>query len=240
MQEILKKKNDRVLIISDLHIPYEHPDSLAFLKALKKELDPTRVVSTGDELDKHALSYHDNDPDLPSAGQELEMSIERLQEYYKLFPKMDIVESNHGSMIYRKALTNGLPKAYIRDYNEVLGAPKGWVWHENLMLQYKNNAPIFITHGMSANVMKVVEQYGMNVIQGHYHSTFSIGYISNPQNLLWGMQVGCMVDQKSLAFAYSKLFRKRFIIGCGAIIEGQPVLYPMILDEAGRWNGRLV
>ena len=240
MSKILTDRNKRILVISDLHIPYEHPDSLTFLKALKKEIDPTRVVSLGDELDKHALSYHDNNPDLPSAGDELKLSIDRLQPYYKLFPRIDVVESNHGSMIYRKALTHGLPKAYVRDYNDVLGAPKGWVWHENLMLQYKDNAPIFITHGMSANVMKVVEQYGMNVIQGHYHSTFSIGYMSNPTHLLWGLQGGCMVDQKSLAFAYSKLFRKRFIIGCSAIIEGQPVLYPMILDKDGRWIGKLV
>lgn len=239
MSDILKNNNKRVLIISDLHIPYEHPDSIPFLKALKKKYSPTRVVSTGDELDKHALSYHDNNPDLPSAGDELSISIDKLQAYYKLFPKMDIVESNHGSMIYRKALTHGLPKAYIKDYNQVLGAPKGWVWHENLMLQYKEDAPIFITHGMSANVMKVVEQYGMNVIQGHYHSTYTIGYISNPTNLLWGLQVGCMVDQKSLAFAYSKLFRKRFIIGCAVIIDGQPELCPMLLDSDGRWVGKL-
>jgi len=240
VQNVLKNNNSRVLIISDLHIPYEHPDSLAFLKALKKEIKPTRVVSSGDELDKHALSFHDNNPDLPSAGDELEMSIERLQAYYKLFPQMDIVESNHGSMIYRKALTHGLPKAYVRDYGEVLGSPKGWVWHENLMIQYKDNAPVFITHGMSANVMKVCEQYGMNVVQGHFHSTFSIGYMSNPTNLLWGMQVGCMVDQGSLAFAYAKLFRKRFIVGCGAIINGQPKLYPMVLNESGRWIGKLL
>jgi predicted phosphodiesterase len=238
--QIQTSNNKRILVISDLHIPYEHPDSLPFLKALKKHIDPTRVISVGDELDKHALSYHDNNPDLPSAGDELEMSIKRLQSYYKLFPKMDIVESNHGSMIYRKALTHGLPKAYVKDYNDVLDAPKGWKWHENLMLQHKDDAPIFITHGMSANIMKLVEQYGMNCVQGHYHSTFSIGFMSNPTNLLWGLQVGCLVDQKSLAFAYSKLFRKRFIIGCGAIIDGQPRLFPMQLNKEGRWTGKIV
>ena len=57
-----------ILCISDLHIPYHHPQAFDFLKALKKKLNPDLIVNGGDELDKHALSFHDSDPDLPSAG----------------------------------------------------------------------------------------------------------------------------------------------------------------------------
>ena len=61
-----------ILVISDMHIPYEHQDSFDFLTAIKKKYDIDRVVNIGDELDCHALSFHDADPDLYSSGHELE------------------------------------------------------------------------------------------------------------------------------------------------------------------------
>ncbi len=54
----------------------------------------------------------------------------------------------------------------------------------------------------------------MNTVQGHYHTKFSIGYYSNPDALIWGMQVGCLIHQKSMAFDYAKNFKSRFIVGC--------------------------
>jgi transcriptional regulator with XRE-family HTH domain len=65
---VAEHNNQRILTISDLHIPYHHRDSLAFLAYLKAKYKPTRIICLGDELDKHALSYHDSDPDLASAG----------------------------------------------------------------------------------------------------------------------------------------------------------------------------
>ncbi len=58
-----------------------------------------------------------------------------------------------------------------------------------------------------------IRVYGMNTVQGHYHTKFSIGYYSNPDALIWGMQVGCLIHQKSMAFDYAKNFKSRFIVG---------------------------
>jgi hypothetical protein len=57
---------------------------------------------------------------------------------------------------------------------------------------------------------------------------------------VWSLQCGCLTKQSSLAFEYSKNFRLRFVIGTGAIINGQPMLYPMILDNKGKWIGKIV
>ncbi|MCK8363719.1 metallophosphoesterase, partial [Erwinia amylovora] len=67
-----KHNNKCILVVSDLHAPFNHPDSVAFLKAIKAKYKPTRVILTGDEVDFHAISFHDSDPDLDSAGKELE------------------------------------------------------------------------------------------------------------------------------------------------------------------------
>ena len=110
--------NKSILIISDTHIPYHHPDLIPFLKDLKEIYKPDRVIHIGDEVDKHAMSFHDSDPDLPSAGDELKESLPIIKQIETLFPKMDLLDSNHGSLVYRRALKHGIPKAYLRDYNE--------------------------------------------------------------------------------------------------------------------------
>jgi len=228
--------NSSVLVISDLHIPYHHQDAFEFLKALKKKYKPDLIVNIGDELDHHAISMHEHNPDLMSAGDELKQSKEYVRDLEKIFPRMTLVHSNHSSLVYRRALKYGLPKDYLKSYNEFLGVGDGWKWVDDLTVTLSDNSRCFFTHGMSADVLKVAQQYGMNTVQGHYHTKFCIGYYSNPDALVWGMQVGCLINQKSMAFDYAKNFKSRFIVGCGMIIDGQPKLMPMVLDKDGRWN----
>jgi len=219
-----------------MHHPYAHQDTVAFLTAIKKKYKPTRVVCLGDEVDAHAMSFHDSDPDLMSAGDELEAAIEALEPIYKLFPKMDLVDSNHGSMIYRKSKANGVPRKYIKDYRDVLTAPKGWTWHNDITIKVAGGNEVYFCHGITKDIMKVVAQRGLCVVSGHYHTEFRIGYLGNPNHLLWGMNVGCMIDSKSLAFAYDKLNLARPVIGHGIILNGLPQLLPMVLNSKGRWN----
>jgi hypothetical protein len=54
------------------------------------------------------------------------------------------------------------------------------------------------------------------------------------------MNVGCLINQKSMAFDYAKNFRTRFIVGCGIILNGIPRLLPMVLNKEGRWIGKIL
>ena len=237
-QDVQKEDNSRVLLISDMHIPYHHPDALEFLQHLKDKYKPTRVICLGDELDKQALSYHDHDPDLPSAGDEPRKSVPVIQELYKMFPVMDIIESNHGSLVWRKAKTNGIPRQYIKSYNDVLGVGVGWKWSFDLTIELPNGQKCYIHHGKTSNVIQLSQQMGMNAIQGHYHEAYRIDYWGNPNGLFWGMQCGCLIDDDALAFSYNNVNIKRPVIGTGLIIDSIPVLEPMILCEEGKWLGK--
>ena len=230
-------RNERILFISDMHIPYHHPDTFAFLAALKKKYKPTRVVCVGDEVDKHAMSFHDSDPDLPSAGDELQLAINFLRELYKLFPAVDLVSSNHGDLLYRKGKHHGIPRKYLRDYGEVLDAPKGWVWSHDLTLILPDGNELYVHHGLSKNGLKVANQRGTCFVQGHHHATCDIQYSGNPHSLLWSMTVGCSIDKTALAFAYDNTNLARPIISHAMVIEGHPRLMPMVLEVGGRWNG---
>lgn len=228
--------NSRILVISDLHIPYHHPDSLIFLSYLKDKYNPTRVICMGDELDKHAMSYHEHDPDLPSAGDELKLSFPVIQELYQMFPLMDILESNHGSLVWRKAKTSGIPKYYLKSYNDILNVGEGWKWYFDLTIQLPNGQHCYFHHGKINNITRLTQQMGMNAVQGHYHESLRIDYWGNPTGLFWGMQTGCLIDDNSYAFNYNNVNIKRPVIGTGLIINSLPVLEPMILDKDGRWK----
>ena len=229
----------RILVISDMHLPYQHKDSIKFLKEIKKEFKPDTTISIGDLLDQHALSFHDSSPELYSAGHELDKAKEYVKELESVFPKLIEVDSNHSSMIYRRALKHGLPRAYLKDYGDFLETKK-WKWVDDLTLTMSNGQRCFFTHGRSADVLKVSQTMGMSAVQGHYHTKFVISWWANPDNLFFGMNVGCLIDQKSMAFNYAKNFRTRFIIGCGIIIDGIPRLLPMVLNQKGDWIGKIV
>lgn len=227
--------NSRVLLISDMHIPYHHKDTMEFLAYLKEKYNPTRVICLGDEVDGHALSYHDSDPDLMSAGDELKAALPVIAQIQELFPVMDILDSNHGSLVWRKAKTHGIPKQYIRSYNEVLGVGSDWVWHNDMTITLPDGNKCYLHHGKSNNVTRVSQTMGMCTVQGHYHEILKVDYWGNPNGLYWALQSGCLIDDESYAFSYNNVNLKRPVIGTSVIIDSHPVLEPMVLDEEGRW-----
>lgn len=231
--------NRSILLISDMHHPYAHPDLFAFLKALKQKYKPTRVICLGDEIDYHAISFHEHNPDLLSPGDELKTAQNRLKPIFDMFPQMDILESNHGSLVYRKGITNGLPRHVFKSYREILGAPSGWKWHFDLTIKLPTGQHCYFHHGKSSNGLKLSMAMGMCCAQGHFHESFGIQYWGNPLGLFWSMQVGCLIDKDTMAFEYGKNNLKRPIIGTGVIYEGHPILEPMVLNKEGRWIGKL-
>lgn len=227
------------MTISDQHAPYHHPDIFKFLAAIKKKYKPTFIINGGDEIDNHAISFHDSDHDLPSAGDELKKAISYLKKLEQMFPDMVLLDSNHGSLAVRRMKHHGLPMKYLATPQQVYGVSNRWQWVNDLTITLPNGQPAYFCHGMSKQGIKLAAQRGTNVVQFHYHTDFRIDYIGNPNNLLWSLQAGCLIDKKSMAFAYDKLNLNRPIIGTAMIIDSKPVLIPMILDKNSRWIGKL-
>lgn len=228
-----------ILIISDTHFPYQHPDCIQFLKALKSVYGPDKVIHIGDEVDYHSLSFHPSSPELYSSGNELLAAIEAMEPLYDLFPKMDLIESNHGSMVYRKAKHHGIPRSVFKSYRQTLMAPKGWSWHFDLTLEMSNGEKVYFTHGKTSRSGGLSQTMSMSTVQGHYHERFEIFYWANPNGLFFDLRVGCLVDDNSLAMAYNNTNLKRPILGCAIILDGHPKLCPMVLNKNGRWNKKV-
>lgn len=232
------KVSKSVLVISDMHCPYQHPDTHKFLAAVKAKYKPDTVVCIGDEVDFHALSYHESNPDLDAAGEELNKAIQALKPIYKMFPNVTVVESNHGSMVLRKALSGGIPSKAIRSYNDVLDAPRGWKWVDDVIIDTALG-PVYFCHGKSGSPGKLASQYGMSTVQGHFHEKADVHYISTPEKLMFDLHTGCLANDKSLALQYNKVNPKRPIVSLAVIINGIPHIVPMVLSKGGRWIGSI-
>lgn len=228
----------RVLCIPDLHIPFEHQDALRFVIAVAKKYKPDLYINLGDEVDMHAMSDYDHDPDGYSPGHELEKSIEKLKAWYKKFPWMLVCTSNHTSRPFRRAFKYGLPKKLIKGYREFLEAPIGWVWRDNFEMD-----GVVYEHGEGfsgqTGAIKAALANMQSTVIGHLHSWAGIQFSANEKHLIFGANAGCLIDKDKYAFAYGKKLKSKPIIGCMMIIDGIPSFIPMLLNRRGRWVNKL-
>lgn len=237
-----KKDNSCILVIPDQHAPYHHPDALTFLADVAAKVRPTRIVNLGDETDSHALSMHDSDPSLDSAGPELAKAQDFIYDLSKMFPVMEICHSNHGSLIYRRAFKSGIPASYIKSYRDFLfpnGGGDGWEWADEFRITLPNGSDVVFRHHFVGNKNQVGHGLRANICQGHEHGKFYVVYDQTTVAQNWSLLSGCLIDPDALAFAYGKMYEGKPIIGCSAIINSQPITILMPLNSKGRYTGKL-
>ena len=145
-------------------------------------------------------------------------------------------------MLHRKAKTHGIPADMLKSYRDMLfpnGGGEGWDWKGSHRIPLPNGDFVQFQHQASGNLLDAAAHERCNLVIGHFHSKFSIEYSASRAAAYWAMFGGCLVDAKSLAFAYGNLFKNKPIIGCSVILDSLPLLIPMRLDSEGRWIGKL-
>lgn len=230
---------ETVLVISDMQMPFEHRDTLPFLRAVKEIYEPTRIVCIGDEIDAHALSFFKKDPDGYSAGHEHKEALTHLRPLYKLFPTADAVYSNHTQRPLRIAFDAGIPLAFMKSVHEFMEAPPGWKWHEFIVIdgvRYEHGDAL--GGGGATATRKLPVENGQSTVFGHFHAYAGVEWQGNPNVLMFGMNVGCLIDKDAYVFKYWRT-PKRPILGCGIVDRGIPTFVPMLLKKGGRWTGDL-
>ena len=247
-------ENRSVLVLSDLHCPFEHPDTIPFLEELKSVVKPDRVVSHGDEVDMHQWNMHTHHPDLPNAKEEWARARESIHRIERLFPDMLICESNHGSLAMRQRVNQNMPFDVMASYGDALFAERdsqgnayrpngrgmGWQWHFSIDLRLCGKHPCHFVHSYGANVKNAAASMGCSLVQGHHHSLSEIHWVSSPVAQFFAMTVGSSIDEHALAFAYGKTSPKKPVIAHAAIIDGVPRIFPMFRDKRhNRWDGKI-
>tara|TARA_R100000655_G_scaffold15840_1_gene34926 strand:- start:956 stop:1675 length:720 start_codon:yes stop_codon:yes gene_type:complete len=215
--EVIKSMRDtktrNILVIGDLHEPFCLDGYLEFCVEQYKKYNCNQVIFIGDILDSHAMSFHESDPDGMSAGDELEETIKKVQKWYEAFPVADVCIGNHDRMASRKAMTGGIPKAWIKSYNEVLNTPK-WNWVESIVYD-----DVLYEHGEGGQAQTKAKNNLMSSVCGHTHTEAYCRWFVGKRFRVFGMQVGCGVDASTYAAAYAKNFKKQ-AIGCAVVLNG--------------------
>lgn len=210
-----RKNNDSiVLAIGDLHEPFCLEGYLDFCIETYNKYNCNKVVFIGDVIDNHYSSYHETDTDGMSGGQELDMAIMRIADWYKAFPKADVTIGNHDRLIMRKAQTGAVPKKWIKKYKEVLETP-GWNFTERVIID-----DVQYVHGESGTASAKCRADMMSTVQGHLHTQCYTQWFAGANFKIFGTQIGCGINHDSYAMAYAKAGKKP-IIGCAVIINGK-------------------
>jgi len=235
----MSENNKTIMLWGDSHIPYHHADYFEFLDTIKSKYRPTRVICMGDLVDNHAISYHESSPELRSAGDELEESIEYIQQLTGIFPKMEILQGNHDKLPIRKARTAGLPSRFIKNNHEVFMMPKTWSWHNEIYLDMPKYGKLWLRHYFTTDIMSMARKYNVCMAQGHLHARSDMNWVMNKNTNVWALTVGCGADDESLAMEYNKLDKHRPINSVVIIKDGIPEFVYMNLDDDGMWTGEL-
>ncbi len=209
----LTSNEERTLVIGDLHCPFDHKDALKHALDTKAKYNCSRVVFIGDLIDSHASSRHESCPNGMSAGDELKEAIKSVQKWYKAFGEKGttIITGNHDRIVARKAFSGGIPREWIKSYNEVLGTPN-WTWTERLVIDGMQ-----FVHGEGGTARTKAKNDLMTTIQGHIHTQMYVEHFSGVNNKIWACQVGCLIARESYAYNYAKNF-KRQALGVAVII----------------------
>lgn len=227
-----------VLAVPDLHIPFHHNDAFRFLAAVKRKYKPHAIINMGDLEDWHSISMHDHDPDGLSPGMELQALRKGVKPLFKLFPRMKICTSNHGSLPLRRAFKFGLPSELIKSYKDILEMPDGWQIADSWEVD-----DVVYEHGEAFSgqqgAIRSANANMQSTVIGHIHAFAGIQYSANSKHLIFGFNTGCLIDRHKYAFAYGKKIKAKPILGCGIIVDGVPTFIPLKIDKRGNWTGRL-
>lgn len=134
--------NGNFLIISDLHLPYQHRDAFAFLAALKKEYKFKYVLNVGDVFDHHRGSYHESETDAHDEETEYRLARKYAKQLQVMFPHMVITQGNHDMIPKRKLKTVGLSRSVLKDYNQMYDLKDTWKWVDQYQFNSLGGFPI--------------------------------------------------------------------------------------------------
>lgn len=216
-----------VLITGDLHEPFCKKGYLEFCREMQEKYNCGTVVMIGDLVDNHAVNYHEHDPEGDSAGGEFTKALSRMHRWYYTFPSALVCIGNHDALPFRKLYTAGMPKAWLKNYEDLLEAPKTWKWsfthqHEGVIYQHGTK----LSGEMAA--INAARDNRQSTVIGHLHTVCNTRFLASYKDLIFGVTVGCGIDHTAYAFAYGREQTRKPVLACAVVLGGKiPINLPM-------------
>lgn len=223
------KDSNVVGIIADTHFPFEHPDYLDFCKDIFDAHRVDQVVQIGDMFDFYFLSFHPTSANAMSGNEEINKAMESKEKWQEVFPEIKILIGNHEARLMRRYNYGLIPSRLQKTINEAFGFPDTWTVHQNLEID-----GVLYIHGHGAKggrdaAINNAIAARQSVVQGHTHLYGGVKYDTSFGGTVFGLNVGCGVDESQYVFSYAKLSPQSGTLGCGVVIGGKEAhFFPMI------------
>lgn len=209
-----------VLIIGDPHEPFCHRNYLEFCHETKKKYKCKFTVHIGDGVDNHAISYHEHSPDGYSPADEMKAADKKLKVWFKAFPSVHYCRGNHDRLVSRKSKTVGIPERAFKPFREIWNLPSKWIDAFDFEIDdvlYKHGTG----YGGKTPHLMAAQAARMNTVIGHAHTVAGVEYDASERDCIFGMSVGCGIDRHTYAFDYGRDFKKKPILSCGVVFDGE-------------------
>ena len=236
-----------VLFIGDTQFPFEHQDYLAFCKAVAAKYDCKRIVHVGDIVDQYGFSDYGKHPEAMTPATEVKEVAKRFKQWGKVFPEVECVIGNHDIRIMRKLNSIGISDQLLSlegVFRSLFKLPEKWSLNTDVRLSSRHYGDVIVLHGdekgCRATPGSTMRLMGCNTVHGHRHSHSFIFFDKTRTGVRFDMLVGSGIDDKAIAYTYNKKDIRRPLLSCGVLVDGIPIIIPMVLKADGRWNRRIL
>lgn len=179
--EIPVRPGDRLVVVSDMQIPYHDEKTIAAVSRFMDDYDPNVIVADGDILDFYRLSTFTHNPLHPSDVQnEIDIYESIFEPWARRFPRAErvLICGNHEDRL-RKYMWENPAFASLRSLELENLLSVGGMWK---VLEYGSHVKIsdtLIVHGdkvrqkAGQSAQATFDSLGMSVIMGHTHRASS-------------------------------------------------------------------
>lgn len=218
------------LVISDIHLPFAIEGWLDFIKNTHSRYNcDEEIIINGDLFDMHQLSFHTSETDALSANDEYELAKSMVGELTKAFPNAKVTLGNHDLIIARRVKELGIDQRFIKTFHELYDLPKTWVLADDFVIDDVYYRHIGCNGGKLGHINSAISNR-MSTVSSHLHANGGIGYITNPNGeMIFGLNTGALVDDKSYALRYGKYDKFKATLGCGVVYSSKEAYFiPMV------------
>lgn len=201
----LPQSSKKVLILSDIHIPYQDNEAIIAACEYGKSKGIDTVYLNGDILDIYDLSFHEKDPKKrPTFADELEMGRQLLEWLRDFFPTEQIyyIPGNHENRIKRWLAVKSPQWIGVHEVElaVLLGlADLGIHWLEHKSKVYFGK--LLVEHGdkMSGSggvnpAKTLLDRFKRSAICGHFHRTNQFNGKIYDGDIMMAWSTGCLCE----------------------------------------------
>lgn len=242
----------RIAFVPDLQAPFVHEASVKSVGKFLKKFRPHQTICIGDEIDLPQLGG------FAAPWQEVEGSINDDREYtlevLQWLGVTDVLGSNHGARLY-KSLSRRLPALMNMpelQYQRFMGYDKAGIAYHPTGLDFApgwtaihgDSVPLSTQPGQTA--LNGAKRLGRSVVAGHTHrlgiSALTEAHRGKYGRVLWGVEVGNMVDLASKGMGYTRGYanwQMGFVVGYLKDRRFMPTLIPIQPDGSFLFEGKV-